>query len=324
MLFAAPRCEIDRARYNRAVGVLAPAGTTDLIGAAVVAALIGGLAAVERKGALQLMLSRPIVLAPLLGWALGDPRGGLVLGVPLELIFLGGVNLGGSLPDNETLLAAALTSAVVPAGIFAGTGVDAPLAALGLALLYPLAVAGPLAIPVPPGGVEPAWHAEPRVRVRDGARAPGLVPGPLGPGARRRAAPGVLQLPSLPRRRHPRGRRPAGGGGGARRRRAAQRLRLQVCPGLSLRGPRRRVLLAGAASRGGAHRRRHRAIPGPVVRGALPRLLRRSAPRRARMALLRGLPPGRRDRRRGVSRASAADHRVPQGIGCDSRGRYRG
>src|SRR5207302_1103412 len=142
MLFAAPRCEIDRARYNRAVGVLAPAGTTDLIGAAAVAALIGGLAAIERKGALQLMLSRPIVLAPLLGWALGDPRGGLVLGVPLELIFLGGVNLGGSLPDNETLLAAALTSAVVPAGIFAGTGVDAPLAALGLALLYPLAVAG--------------------------------------------------------------------------------------------------------------------------------------------------------------------------------------
>src|SRR5437016_3948576 len=107
-----------------------------------IAALIGGLSAIERKGALQLMLSRPIVLAPLLGWALGDPRGGLVLGVPLELIFLGGVNLGGSLPDNETLLAAALTSAVVPAGIFAGTGVDAPLAALGLALLYPLAVAG--------------------------------------------------------------------------------------------------------------------------------------------------------------------------------------
>ena len=104
---------------------------TDLFRTAVIAAAIGGLAAVERKGALQLMLSRPIVLAPLLGWALGDPLGGLALGVPLELIFLGGVNLGGSLPDNETLLAAALTSAVVPAGIAAGTGVDAPLSALG-------------------------------------------------------------------------------------------------------------------------------------------------------------------------------------------------
>src|SRR5207237_6723742 len=119
-----------------------PGGPWSLLLSAVVAALIGGLAAVERKGALQLMLSRPIVLAPLLGWALGDPRGGLVLGVPLELSVRGGVSRGGSLPDNETLLAAALTSAVVPAGIFAGTGVDAPLAALGLALLYPLAVAG--------------------------------------------------------------------------------------------------------------------------------------------------------------------------------------
>ena len=119
-----------------------PDGMTDLFRTAVIAAAIGGLAAVERKGALQLMLSRPIVLAPLLGWALGDPLGGLVLGVPLEQIFLGGVNLGGSLPDNETLLAAALTSAVVPAGIAAGTGVDAPLSALGLLLLYPLAVAG--------------------------------------------------------------------------------------------------------------------------------------------------------------------------------------
>jgi mannose/fructose/N-acetylgalactosamine-specific phosphotransferase system component IIC len=119
-----------------------PDGVGDLFRASLIAAAIGGLAAVERKGALQLMLSRPIVLAPLLGWALGDPLGGLVLGVPLELIFLGGVNLGGSLPDNETLLAAALTSAVVPAGIAAGTGVDEPLSALGLALLYPLAVVG--------------------------------------------------------------------------------------------------------------------------------------------------------------------------------------
>ena len=86
------------------MSALTVGGVAELFGTAAVAALIGGLAAIERKGALQLMLSRPIVLAPLLGWALGDPRGGLVLGVPLELIFLGGVNLGGSLPDNETLL----------------------------------------------------------------------------------------------------------------------------------------------------------------------------------------------------------------------------
>ncbi len=117
-------------------------GALHLFALAALAALAGGLAAVERKGALQLMLSRPLVLAPTMGWLLGDAQGGLVIGVPLELLFLGGVNLGGSLPDNETLLAATLTSMVVPAGILAGTGVDPPLAALALLLLFPLALFG--------------------------------------------------------------------------------------------------------------------------------------------------------------------------------------
>lgn len=117
-------------------------GTAHLFGLAAVAALVGGLSAVERKGAFQLMLSRPLVLSAILGWALGDAHGGLMLGVPLELLFLGGVNLGGSLPDNESLLAAALTATVVPAGLATATGVDPALAAMGLALLFPLALFG--------------------------------------------------------------------------------------------------------------------------------------------------------------------------------------
>src|SRR5256885_1831306 len=121
---------------------MVPGGAPHLLAMAVLAAVAGGLAAVERKGALQLMLSRPIVLAPVMGWLLGDAEGGLLLGVPLELLFLGGVNLGGSLPDNESLLAAALTALVVPAGLAARTGVDPPLAALGLALVFPLALVG--------------------------------------------------------------------------------------------------------------------------------------------------------------------------------------
>ncbi len=106
------------------------------------AALLGGLASIERKGAFQLMLSRPLVLAPLFGLLLGDLAGGLFIGVPLELLFLGGVNLGGSVPENETLLCAALASAAIPAGLAAGTGVDESLAALGLVLLAPLALLG--------------------------------------------------------------------------------------------------------------------------------------------------------------------------------------
>ena len=106
-----------------------------------VAALASGLAAVERKGAVQLMLSRPLVLAPALGLLLGDVWTGLWLGVPLELLFLGGVNLGGSVPQNETLLCAGMVSAVVPAGLALG-GSDEALFGLGLAGLYPLAVVG--------------------------------------------------------------------------------------------------------------------------------------------------------------------------------------
>ncbi len=117
-------------------------GALHLLALAAIAALVGGLSAVERKGAFQLMLSRPLVLSAILGWALGDAQAGLTLGVPLELLFLGGVNLGGNLPDNESLLAGALVSMVIPAGIVARTGVDAPLAAMGLALLFPLALFG--------------------------------------------------------------------------------------------------------------------------------------------------------------------------------------
>ena len=121
---------------------LPPGGALHLFALAALAALLGGLSAVERKGAFQLMLSRPLPLAALLGWALGDSRTGLMLGVPLELLFLGGVNLGGNLPDNESLLAAAVTAMVVPAAIATQLPADPALAAIGLALLFPLALYG--------------------------------------------------------------------------------------------------------------------------------------------------------------------------------------
>ena len=59
-----------------------------------VLAVVAGLAAIERKGFLQAMLSRPVALAPLTGLALGDLDGGLLLGPPLGLLWLGAVNLG--------------------------------------------------------------------------------------------------------------------------------------------------------------------------------------------------------------------------------------
>jgi mannose/fructose/N-acetylgalactosamine-specific phosphotransferase system component IIC len=107
-----------------------------------VVAVVAGLAAVERKGFLQAMLSRPVVLAPLLGLALGDLPGGLLLGPPLELLWLGAVNMGASLPPNEALGTAAIAAGAVLAGRALGTGVTPAVAVLAVALAGLLAAVG--------------------------------------------------------------------------------------------------------------------------------------------------------------------------------------
>jgi PTS system mannose-specific IIC component len=107
-----------------------------------VLALVAGLAGLERKGVLQAMLSRPIALGPIVGLALGDVTGGLVVAAPLELLWLGAVNLGAALPVHEALGAAAVAGGAVLAGEALGTGVTLPVAALSLAICAPLALLG--------------------------------------------------------------------------------------------------------------------------------------------------------------------------------------
>jgi PTS system mannose-specific IIC component len=103
--------------------------------------LIAGLAAVERKGFLQAMLSRPIALAPVTGWALGDAQGGLLVAPPLELLWLGAVNLGAALPVHEALGTAAIAGGAVLAGRAVG-GVSPEVALLAVLICAPLALLG--------------------------------------------------------------------------------------------------------------------------------------------------------------------------------------
>jgi mannose/fructose/N-acetylgalactosamine-specific phosphotransferase system component IIC len=110
--------------------------------------VVAGLAAVERKGFLQAMLSRPIALGPLAGLALGDAAAGLYVAAPLELLWLGAVNLGAAVPVHEALGTAAIAgglalglrdvaggaaarSALLPAAAVLAVGVCAPLALVG-------------------------------------------------------------------------------------------------------------------------------------------------------------------------------------------------
>jgi mannose/fructose/N-acetylgalactosamine-specific phosphotransferase system component IIC len=104
--------------------------------------LIAGFAAIERKGFLQAMLSRPIALAPIAGLALGDAMGGLVVAAPLELFWLGAVNMGAALPVHEALGTAAIAGGAVLAGRALGTGVTPEVAILAVLFCAPLAVLG--------------------------------------------------------------------------------------------------------------------------------------------------------------------------------------
>jgi mannose/fructose/N-acetylgalactosamine-specific phosphotransferase system component IIC len=110
--------------------------------------LVAGFAAVERKGFLQAMLSRPIALAPLTGLALGDLAGGLYVAAPLELLWLGAVNLGAALPVHEALGAAAIAGGTVLASrALQGAGLSGPallpaVAVLSVIVCAPLALLG--------------------------------------------------------------------------------------------------------------------------------------------------------------------------------------
>lgn len=107
-----------------------------------VLALVAGLAAVERKGFLQAMLSRPIALAPLAGWALGNPEIGLLVAAPLELLWLGAVNLGAALPVHEALGTAAIAGGAAAAGRTLGVEASPEVAILAVLLCAPLALLG--------------------------------------------------------------------------------------------------------------------------------------------------------------------------------------
>ena len=99
------------------------------------ACLVGGLLTLERKALAQFMLARPIVVAPVVAWVLGDARAGFQLGIPLELFFLGTSSYGASTPNHETLAALFAVALATCAGI----GVH-PLPAYSLALSFFLAL----------------------------------------------------------------------------------------------------------------------------------------------------------------------------------------
>ena len=102
--------------------------------------LVGGLIAADQTSAFQLMISRPIVAAPLIGLLLGDPATGLIVGSLLELIWMGRPPLGGAILPNACLCSIVMTgSTIMASSLLEYPPTERQLIALGFIIGLPLA-----------------------------------------------------------------------------------------------------------------------------------------------------------------------------------------
>ena len=101
--------------------------------------LIGGLVSLicglDRIAIMQVMISRPLVAASLMGWLAGAPAIGLQVGVMLELLWLARLPVGAAVPPDDTQVAVAGT---VLAVFFSGVYPDAGREIIILCLIISL------------------------------------------------------------------------------------------------------------------------------------------------------------------------------------------
>lgn len=69
---------------------------------------------------IQIMVSRPIVIAPVAGFMLGNPYAGLIIGAILELFWIDRIPVGIYIPPNDSIAAVLAVSLAVLTGQAAG------------------------------------------------------------------------------------------------------------------------------------------------------------------------------------------------------------
>ena len=105
------------------------------------AGMVAMLTGLDRTALLQVMISRPIVAAPLTGLVLGDLQSGLAIGLMTELLWLTRIPVGAAIPPDDTQIAVGATTLVIvfgPLWGYAGPG----LLILALLIAMPLGKAG--------------------------------------------------------------------------------------------------------------------------------------------------------------------------------------
>ncbi|MFQ5587036.1 MAG: PTS sugar transporter subunit IIC, partial [Thermodesulfobacteriota bacterium] len=112
---------------------------TDLLWHSFVASFVGSGLSLDRKVAFQVMVSRPLVVATVIGFLLGSTTGGLSVGLFFELLFVGDLPIGGYLPSHETAITVVCTAISLFCSTLFGLGSDIfPMITLSTLLVIPL------------------------------------------------------------------------------------------------------------------------------------------------------------------------------------------
>jgi len=101
--------------------------------------LAGALLWLDRVFIFQSMISRPIIISPVLGLIMGNVAMGFMIGASLELLWLNAPPVGAYLPNDESFCAAAATPTAVLASAHMS---DAAAAGFALAASLPFAMVG--------------------------------------------------------------------------------------------------------------------------------------------------------------------------------------
>ncbi len=108
-----------------------------VIGDYLLAGLVAMLTGLDRVALVQVMISRPLVAAPLTGWLLGHPMVGLEVGMLLELLWLGRLPVGAAIPPDDTQVAIGATVLTLSVGPMLGLH-GMPFVILAVLIAIPL------------------------------------------------------------------------------------------------------------------------------------------------------------------------------------------
>ncbi len=103
-------------------------GRSFMVAEALLASAVGALLWLDKFQVLQIMVSRPLICGPLVGWAAGDAGVGLACGIMFEFLWLRRPPVGGYVPPDVTF--ASIATAGAAALISRQTEISALAAAL--------------------------------------------------------------------------------------------------------------------------------------------------------------------------------------------------